>query len=144
MGKALITSKNIRHAMPQLGAAIRRQLNTGIDIVVEFKEVKSNRSNAQNRLLWKWNQEIAEHLREHFGQENSSEEVHEVLVRKKCGVKVIQVGEEDPIITRKKTRKMNTAEFSEYLNWLECYSAEYLQLQVTHPADLYYEAMGKS
>ncbi len=129
--------------MPSLGNAIRKSLSEGQELIVEFKPHKSNRSSAQNRLMWKWNQEISEHLREHFGQENSSEDIHEVLVRKRCGVKVVQIGNEEPIIARKQTKKMNTAEFTEYLNWLEQYSAEHLQLQVSHPADLYHAAMGR-
>ena len=45
-------------------------------------EVRSKRSDAQNRLLWQWNGLIQEHLRDSFGQLASAEEWHEILVAK--------------------------------------------------------------
>lgn len=42
-------------------------------------EVRSKRSDAQNRLLWQWNGLIQAHLRDSFGQLASSEEWHEIL-----------------------------------------------------------------
>ncbi|MAE02312.1 recombination protein NinB [Pseudoalteromonas lipolytica] len=141
MAKKVITATNAQYYMPQIGQAVRDMLRFGKDVVIEFKEFKAKRSLAQNRLMWVWNQEIAEHMREHFGQENSSEDVHEVFVRKKFGVRVIQAGNEEPIIVRKRTRKLNTKEFTEYLNWLEQYCAEYLELMLTRPDDLYMLAL---
>ncbi|MDK2595420.1 recombination protein NinB [Pseudoalteromonas obscura] len=127
--------------MPQIGTLIRQMIKAGKDVLIEFKEFKSNRSLAQNKLMWKWNQEIAEHLRDHFGQENSSQDVHEVLVRKRFGLKVIQFGNEDPILVRKRTRKLSMKEFAEYLNWVDMYSAEYLQLTLSRPEDIYLQAI---
>lgn len=141
MAKKVIMATNAQYYLPQIGQAVRDMLRLGKDVVIEFKELKAKRSLAQNRLMWVWNQEIAEHLREHFGQENSSEDVHEVFVRKKFGVRVIQAGNEEPIIVRKRTRKLNTKEFTEYLNWLEQYCAEYLELMLTRPDDLYMLAL---
>lgn len=123
--------------MPALGAMIRQVVESGKDVIVEFKEHKAKRSTAQNRLMWMWNQVIADHLREYLGQENSSQDVHEVLVRKKFGVRVLEVGAEEPIIVRKRTRKLTTKEFSEYLEWLDMYCAEYLQLILPRPEELY-------
>lgn len=137
MNKAVITPSNLESKMPAVGQAIRNLINTGKQVVIEFKEHKTTRTKAQNRLLWLWNQEIANYMREHYGQENSSEDVHEVMVRKKFGVKVIHIGNEEPILVRNRTRKLNTKEFTEYLEWLEMYSAEYLQLVLTRPEDLY-------
>jgi len=119
MAKKVVTTTNAQYFMPQIGQAVRALLKQGKNVVIEFKEHKAKRSLAQNRLLWLWNQIIADYFREHYGQENSSEDVHEVFVRRKFGVKVIQAGNEEPIIVRKRTRKLNTKEFCEYLNWLE-------------------------
>lgn len=141
MSKKVLTVTNVQYLMPQVGKAIRDILKQGKNVVIEFKEHKAERSLAQNRLLWVWNQEIANHFRVHFGQENSSQDVHEVFVRKKFGVDVIRVGREEPIIVRKRTRKLNTKEFCEYLNWLEQYCAEYLELMLPQPDDLYHLAM---
>ncbi|MFT7316682.1 MAG: hypothetical protein ACI8ZA_001599 [Gammaproteobacteria bacterium] len=137
MAKKVVTTTNAQYFMPQIGQAVRALLKQGKNVVIEFKEHKAKRSLAQNRLLWMWNQIIADYFREHYGQENSSEDVHEVFVRRKFGVKVIQAGNEEPIIVRKRTRKLNTKEFCEYLNWLEQYCAEYLELLLPQPDDLY-------
>ena len=137
MAKKVVTTTNAQYFMPQIGQAVRALLKHGKNVVIEFKEHKAKRSLAQNRLLWMWNQIIADYFREHYGQENSSEDVHEVFVRRKFGVKVIQAGNEEPIIVRKRTRKLNTKEFCEYLNWLEQYCAEYLELLLPQPDDLY-------
>lgn len=137
MNKAVITPGNLESKMPAVGQAIRNLIDAGKKVVVEFKEHKTTRTKAQNRLLWRWNQEIANYMREHYGQENSSEDVHEVMVRKKFGVKVIHIGNEEPILVRNRTRKLNTKEFTEYLEWLEMYSAECLQLMLSRPEDLY-------
>ena len=137
MTKAVITRAYLKSKMPLVGQSIRDLISAGKNVVIEFKEHRSTRSKAQNRLLWRWNQEIANYMREHYGQENSSEDVHEVMVRKKFGVKVIHIGNEEPILVRNRTRKLNTKEFAEYLEWLEMYSAEYLQLTLTRPEDLY-------
>ena len=141
MAKKVVTTTNAQYYMPQIGQAVRALLKQGKNVVVEFKEHKAKRSLAQNRLLWLWNQIIADYFREHFGQENSSQDVHEVFVRKKFGVDVIRVGREEPIIVRKRTRKLNTKEFCEYLNWLEQYCAEYLEHLLPQPDDLYHLAM---
>lgn len=141
MPKKIVTRYNAREVLPIIGAMIRDMLKAGKNVLVEFKEYKSKRSLAQNRLLWLWNQCIADHFREHRGQENSAKDVHEVFVRKKLGAKVIQVGDEDPITTRKLTRILETAEFSEYLNWLDQYCAEYLNLLLPRPDDLYWHAV---
>lgn len=141
MAKKVVTTTNAQYFMPQIGQAVRALLKQGKNVVIEFKEHKAKRSLAQNRLLWLWNQIIADYFREHYGQENSSEDVHEVFVRRKFGVRVIQAGNEEPIIVRKRTRKLNTKEFCEYLNWLEQYCAEYLELLLPQPDDLYHLAM---
>tara|TARA_B100001059_G_scaffold16217_2_gene13294 strand:+ start:9250 stop:9702 length:453 start_codon:yes stop_codon:yes gene_type:complete len=141
MAKKVVTTTNAQYLMPQIGQAVRALLKQGKNVVIEFKEYKAERSLAQNRLLWLWNQIIADYFREHYGQENSSEDVHEVFVRRKFGVRVIQAGNEEPIIVRKRTRKLNTKEFCEYLNWLEQYCAEYLELLLPQPDDLYHLAM---
>ncbi|QPB82806.1 hypothetical protein CWC22_007265 [Pseudoalteromonas rubra] len=131
MVKIVLTVTNTEYLLLQTCKAVRELLCTGKQVVIEFKEFKAKRSLAQNRLLWKWNQEIANHLQERYGQENSAEGVHEVLVRKRYGVRVIQTDIEEPILVRKRTRKLLTKEFTEYLSWLEMYCAEYLKLILT-------------
>lgn len=102
-------------------------------------EVRSKRSDAQNRLLWQWNGLIQEHLRDSFGQLASSEEWHEILVAKLWPAEVRPVKLPDGTqyrVGRAKTRKFNTQQMTKYLELLDAYCAEHLQLLLPHPEDL--------
>ncbi|MFK3945643.1 recombination protein NinB [Pseudomonas fulva] len=102
-------------------------------------EVRSRRSDAQNRLLWQWNGLIQAHLRDSFGQLASAEEWHEILVAKLWPAEVHPVELPDGTryrVGRAKTRKFNTQQMTQYLELLDAYSAEHLQLLLPHPEDL--------
>lgn len=102
-------------------------------------EVRSKRSDAQNRLLWQWNGLIQAHLRDLFGQLASAEEWHEILVAKLWPAEVHPVELPDGTryrVGRAKTRKFNTQQMTQYLELLDAYCAEYLQLLLPHPEDL--------
>lgn len=102
-------------------------------------EVRNKRSDAQNRLLWMWNGLIQEHLRDSYGQAASSEEWHEILVVKLWPAEVHPVELPDGTryrVGRAKTRKFNTHQMTQYLELLDAYCAEHLQLLLPHPEDL--------
>ncbi len=102
-------------------------------------EVRSKRSDAQNRLLWQWNGLIQAHLRDSFGQLASAEEWHEILVAKLWPAEVHPVELPDGTryrVGRAKTRKFNTQQMTQYLELLDAYCAEHLQLLLPHPEDL--------
>ncbi|MBA1318024.1 hypothetical protein G7032_19420 [Pseudomonas monteilii] len=102
-------------------------------------EVRSRRSDAQNRLLWQWNGLIQAHLRDSFGQLASAEEWHEILVAKLWPAEVHPVELPDGTryrVGRAKTRKFNTQQMTQYLELLDAYCAEHLQLLLPHPEDL--------
>lgn len=102
-------------------------------------EVRSRRSDAQNRLLWQWNGLIQAHLRDSFGQMASAEEWHEILVAKLWPAEVHPVELPDGAryrVGRAKTRKFNTQQMNQYLELLDAYCAEHLQLLLPHPEDL--------
>lgn len=102
-------------------------------------EVRSKRSDAQNRLLWQWNGLIQAHLRDSFGQLASAEEWHEILVAKLWPAEVHPVELPDGTryrVGRAKTRKFNTQQMTRYLELLDAYCAEHLQLLLPHPEDL--------
>jgi hypothetical protein len=118
---------------------------------VAISEVRSKRSDAQNRLLWLWNGEIQKHLRESFGQMASSEEWHEILVAKLWPSEVHPVELPDGTryrVGRAKTRTFNIQQMTEYLELLDAYCVEHLSLLLPHPADLmlaiYGERKGKA
>ncbi|KQQ60133.1 hypothetical protein ASF84_05340 [Pseudomonas sp. Leaf127] len=102
-------------------------------------EIRSKRSDAQNRLLWQWNGLIQAHLRDSFGQLASSEEWHEILVAKLWPAEVHPVQLPDGTryrVGRAKTRKFTTPQMTQYLELLDAYCAEHLQLLLPHPEDL--------
>ncbi|WP_277963881.1 recombination protein NinB [Pseudomonas sp. RIT-To-2] len=106
---------------------------------VSISETRNKRSEAQNRLLWMWNGLIQTHLRESFGQLASSEEWHEILVAKLWPAEVRRVELPDGAafkVGRAKTRKFTTVQMTTYLELLDAYCAEHLQLLLPHPDDL--------
>lgn len=115
----------------------------GLDLAkprkVAIVEIRSKRSEAQNRLLWMWNGLIQEHMRESFGQVASSEEWHEILVAKLWPAEVHPVELPDGTrykVGRAKTRSFTIQQMTTYLELLDAYCAEYLQLLLPHPEDL--------
>ena len=122
---------------------------TGLDLKklhkVSIVQVKSKRSDAQNRLLWQWNGLIQSHLRESFGQIASSEEWHEILVSRLWPSEVRRVELPDgPTfkVGRAKTRGFTIQQMTTYLELLDAYCAEHLSLLLPHPDDLMYAIYG--
>lgn len=106
---------------------------------VSISETRNKRSEAQNRLLWMWNGLIQTHLRDSYGQLASSEEWHEILVAKLWPSEVRRVELPDGAafkVGRAKTRKFTTVQMTTYLELLDAYCAEHLQLLLPHPDDL--------
>lgn len=102
-------------------------------------EVRSKRSDAQNKMLWMWNGLIQAHLRNSFGQIASSEEWHEILVSRLWPAEVHPVQLPDGTryrVGRAKTRSFTIAQMTTYLELLDAYCAEHLQLLLPHPDDL--------
>ena len=113
---------------------------------VAITEVRSKRSDAQNRLLWQWNGLIQQHLRESFGQIASAEEWHEILVSKLCPAEVRPVELPDGTryrVGRAKTRAFTIQQMTTYLELLDAYCAEHLGLLLPHPEDLMYAIYGE-
>lgn len=115
----------------------------GLDLTkprrIAITEVRNKRSEAQNRMLWMWNGLIQDHLRDSFGQVASSEEWHEILVAKLWPAEVHPVQLPDGTryrVGRAKTRKFTTVQMTTYLELLDAYCAEHLQLLLPHPDDL--------
>lgn len=116
---------------------------TGLDLAkpkkVAITEVRKNRSDAQNKLLWMWNGLIQAHLRDSFGQIASSDEWHEILVARLWPSDVRRVELPDgPTfkVGRAKTRSFTIAQMTTYLELLDAYCAEHLRLLLPHPDDL--------
>lgn len=106
---------------------------------VAIVDVRSKRSEAQNKLLWMWNGEIQRHLRDTYGQIASAEEWHEIMVAKLWPAEVHPVQLPDGTtyrVGRAKTRSFNIQQMTTYLELLDAYCAESLGLLLPHPDDL--------
>lgn len=122
----------------------------GLDLAKPRKltivEIRSKRSDAQNRLLWQWNGLIQTHLRESFGQLASAEQWHEILVAKLWPAELHPVQLPDGStfrVGRAKTSKFTTVQMTTYLELLDAYCAEHLQLLLPHPDDLMMSIYGE-
>jgi hypothetical protein len=122
----------------------------GLDLTKPRKltivEIRSKRSDAQNKMLWMWNGLIQTHLRDSFGQIASSEEWHEILVSRLWPAEVHPVQLPDGTryrVGRAKTRSFTIAQMTTYLELLDAYCAVHLQLLLPHPDDLMYAIYGE-
>ncbi len=105
---------------------------------ISITQAKASRSLAQHRLLWMWNNLIQQHLAEYFGQIASAEEWHDILVTRLCPAETSVVELPDGVrfkVGRQRTSKFSVDQMGEYLDKLDAYCAEYLQLLLPHPED---------
>lgn len=113
---------------------------------VVITEIRKTRSDAQNKLLWMWNGLIQAHLRDSFGQIASSDEWHEILVARLWPSDVRRVELPDgPAfkVGRAKTRSFNTSQMTAYLELLDAYCSQHLELLLPHPNDLMMSIYGE-
>ena len=112
------------------------------DILVTIEEVSDDRKSAQNRLLWLWNGELANHIFDSTGDRFSSDDVHEYVVDQLLPKHVVQIND-NPIVVRTKTSKLKVKEFAsfltEYFAWVDIKYG----LELTRPDDLYLKAVMK-
>jgi len=111
-------------------------------ILIETSEYKPTRSMAINKLLWLWNGRIKEHIQETQGQIYSVDDIHSYFVGFLLPKKVIEINGKERIV-REETRKFNNKDMCKYLEMLDFYCAEHLNLILPHPEDLYLEAIGR-
>jgi hypothetical protein len=100
---------------------------------VNIKPYKKSRSNAQNRLLWSWYNE----LEDVTGYK--ADDLHELLKVRFLGTEEKEIWGEK-LTVAKSTTKLTTTEFTEYLEKVEMLANE-LNITLPKPADLYNEAM---
>lgn len=108
-------------------------------ILVETSLYKPKRSLAINSLMWLWNGEIQKHIRDTQGQVYSADDIHEYMVLLLMTKRVVEINGREKTI-RAATSKMTNKEMVDYLELLEQYCAEHLNLILTHPEE-YREAM---
>ena len=110
--------------------------------VVAIKAYRKKRSVAQNSLMWLWYGVISNHILDSTGGFYSSNDIHEWfkqlflpkrIIDFKSRVLEIQTG----------TSELNVMEMMEYLNNLDHYCIEKLDLDLPKPEDLWLDAQGK-
>lgn len=120
-------------------------VNVVLDIqepkIIEINEFKNNRSLAQNSLYWLWLSILRDHINSVTGKIFDAEDLHQKMMRMFLSPKVAEF--KDETIKTWSTKKLNSKEFSEYLNKLDMYSADRLNLVLPHPINEYDLAMGR-
>ena len=97
-----------------------------------------------------WLKLISEHINEHSADQYdeygniilyTDDDFHELFKKTYLPTKVIDFG--GTVVRKtKSTTKLKTGEFTDYLEKIDQYSAEHLNLVLPHPDDLYWAAMG--
>lgn len=121
--------------------ASRKPLNEYLDSLpqdgtykVEVKKNTNKRSLAQNSLYWMWLGVIGE------ATGYRADEMHKLMKYKFLEPTRYRVMEED-VVEYPSTTKLNTREFTEYLNLIEMWATDF-EISLPHPEDIYYTAMG--
>jgi hypothetical protein len=104
-------------------------------MAVEITEYRPNRSNAQNRLLWKWYR----HLEAVTG--NDSETLHEQMKIKVLGMRPVEVNG-ITVMVPKSTTKLKVDEMTRFLEAVEALGLQ-LGVPLSHD-DEYNLAMGRN
>jgi hypothetical protein len=112
------------------------------DLLVTIEEDAETRRTKQNRLLFKWHNELAKHIETHQGQIFDSEDIHEHVSGKLLPKRVIVINNE-PEIVRTKTSKLKVKVFADFLTRYEMWAASTYKCLFTQPSDLYIDALMK-
>ena len=107
-------------------------------VTVEIDE--DSRSARQNRLLFKWHSELANHIKEHQGGVYSVETIHIYVVKELLPMHVIETpkGLE---LERTETSKLGVKAMAKFLQAYEMWVADKYECNFTQPQDLYIEAI---
>jgi hypothetical protein len=139
--KKILDNNNYQAFMSWFYSHLKEQTKT-TKIAVKFGEFNQTRSQAQNRLLWKWHGELRAHIEECTGVISDNDTIHEYVISKIGEIKIKSVGGEE-VKVREKTSKMTVKRFTEFLNLYERWARDKYDLQFSHPEDIYWQAFGK-
>ena len=119
------------------GRAISRLKSLNIDRpwLVDVKPYRKNRSLSQNKLYWKWITCIGDSI----GYER--DELHAIMADKFLPDEIVEYGGKQ-IKKDKSTSRLNTKEFTTYLEQIDRWAAIEMGIVLPCPSDVYEEAMG--
>lgn len=107
---------------------------------VTIKPHRKHRSLSQNAMLWKWYTAIAEAIKDHTGMD--AEEVHEALKQKFLTPRIVEIDGE--VYEIRSTKKLSTAEMTEYLNRIHAWATSELGLLLPLPSELGRDETGRA
>ena len=102
---------------------------------MECKPYKKNRSLSQNKLYFMWMKVIGDSIG------YTSEEMHAIMADKFLTTEFVEYGG-DKIKRDKSTSKLNTKEFTEYLEKIDRWAASEMGIVLPSPGELIWDAMG--
>lgn len=117
-------------------------INLDKPLTVTIQPARKNRTNAQNRLLHMWFNEISEKHYLNTGDAFSAQAWKEQLKRMFLGYDEVAMPNQSIAFVTKSTAKCTTKELSEFMEKIDVFCADDLGIILTSPEELYNEAMG--
>lgn len=128
--------------------AIRRHIEAlhprGKAVEIIIKPHRKHRTLAQNALFHAWMTEIAKHYAETHGDWHPPEVWKEYLKRLFLGEKAHTMPDGRVVTTTRGTSDLKVDEFAAFLDQIDMWAAQELELMLPHPEDMWAEAMGRS
>lgn len=107
---------------------------------VIIRPTKSKRSIAQNSLLHSWFREIADGYELSHGERHAPDIWKQYLKRLFLGQEAITVLG-NKMVAMRQTSKLSVKEMTEFMEAVDRWAATELELQLSHPSDLWRDAM---
>lgn len=108
-----------------------QSVGDGTELVLEVREKKDKRSLRANRAYWGL---LVTPLAEHLGYDRDEiDDLHEGLLMLYSGTHVDKVSQKE--VPNKRSRKMNTSEFHDFMEWTVRYAAKEHGITLELPDD---------
>lgn len=136
----VFTRANAKHWGATIGEMLRfAYQHSDKDLKITIEEDALTRSEAQNRLLWRWHGEYVKHRYNCAGEVFSTEQWHDKMVPEFLPSEPVKINGEWHI-PRVETKKLKVKEFAKFLTKYEI-EAEHDECIFTQPEDLYLKAV---
>lgn len=122
----------ISDAVAERACAVIRSLPREKRWEVLVREEKSTRSLQQNALYWKWMDIIRLHVADSTGKFYSAEDLHEWFKAKMLPANPVVIDGEMQL-TRRTTTSLSVKAMAEYMNMVDRYCVEHLNLYLPQP-----------
>lgn len=109
--------------------------------MVTIAEPKNIRSLAINKLYWLWLAEMRDHILDVMGETYITDAIHEQMKQMFLQPTVYKF--KSSTIVTYSSKKLSNKLFCEYLEKISFYCADRLDLILSQPVDIFYEAMGR-